>query len=169
MFERKLNRRTRVYPSPHSCHVKCVLFWEFTCLSCEVFTVWLTLSLFMSVSTRRAVMGSYGSMRRSSVKCPWLLSWLRTCKLLMCWHASSARTGAETHKHTHTHARVSHAFTSSVAYFFFPLRSLIVKRGDLSLYEIGGNISKCGFTIFSVHVITGSVEWNYLLFQRRGV
>lgn len=64
------------------------------------------------------------------------------------------------YRDTHTHTR---AFTSSVAYFFAfcPLRSLIVKREDLSLYEIGGNISKCGFTAFSInvqYVITLSVE-----------
>lgn len=150
LFEKQLNKRKRVYPSPHFCHMKSVLFWESTCLYWEVFIVWLTCSLFVCLSTRRAHRGSYASMRRSSVKCPWLLSWLRTCRLLMCWHASSARTGTETRTRTH----LSHAFTSSIAYFFTfcPSRSLVVKREDLSLYEIGGNISKCGFTIFSIYV-----------------
>ncbi|CAG01804.1 unnamed protein product, partial [Tetraodon nigroviridis] len=45
---------------------------------------------------------------------------------------------------TPTHTRLSHAFTSSVADFFTfcPLRSLEVKREDLSLYETGGNIKE---------------------------
>lgn len=157
LFERWLNKTTSVYPSPHSFH--CVVLRIHLLVPWSVYSGTDSLSVYVCLSTRRAHRGSYASMRRSSLKCPWLLSWLRTCRRLMCWHVSLARTGTETHIHTRT--RLSHAFTSPIAYFFTfcPLRSLVVKREDLSLYEIGGNISKCGFTIFSIYVCHYFVCW----------
>lgn len=43
-----------------------------------------------------------------------------------------------------------------------------MKREDLSLYEIGGNISKCGFTLFSIYVYNYFFLLSEIIYFSRG-
>lgn len=159
LFERWLNKTTSVYPSPHSFH--CVVLRIHLLVPWSVYSEWLALCLCLSLHQE----SSQGFIR---VHAPQFLKVSMAVELTEDLQASDVLTRflsqdryRDTHTHIHTRTRLSHAFTSSIAYFFAfcPLRSLVVKREDLSLYEIGGNISKCGFTTFSIYVCHYFVCW----------